>query len=78
MNDTSKIDFLRFGVLLVNNCIILLKNKAFAKIKQNFDLDSGVLYDFSSTNMTNKIYENTHRYNTPVSPHLQNIKSHDQ
>jgi hypothetical protein len=62
---------------MVNNCVILLKNTFFSKIRENFDLDSGVLSDFNTTNLTNKIYESTHRYSTPMSPHLQNIKSHD-
>jgi len=77
MNEASKIDFLMFSILLVNNCVILQKNKSFVKIKDKFDLDSNGFSDLSATNITNKIYESSHRYSTPISPNLQTIKSHD-
>lgn len=30
---------MKLGLLLLNNCIILMKNKTFTKISGNFDLD---------------------------------------
>jgi hypothetical protein len=30
---------LKYSLLLVNNCIVLMKNKTFAKMAGNFDLD---------------------------------------
>jgi len=37
LKDIEKIDLLKYGIFLINNCIILMKNQAFMQIQQDQD-----------------------------------------
>lgn len=39
LKEQDKILMLKFSLLLINNCIILMKNKVAANVKGLFDLD---------------------------------------
>ena len=51
-------------MLLINNCIILLKNKKFYDINEQYDLEVSN-EDHRESNYTQKIFHSTHNLDSP-------------
>ena len=63
LKEHQKIDLLKYSLLLVNNCVVLLKNKVFAKINQPFDIDQDLQIDPTPK----KIFQPSHSISIPSS-----------
>lgn len=57
-------ELLKYSMILVNNCIILLKNKKFYDINEEYDLDVAS-EDNRESIFTQKFFHSTHNLESP-------------